>query len=81
MGTLLAFAIVCMGVLILRRMSPTLNDRSEHPACRGADRWNAYLLIPDVGTPAANLDQIVRLAGGWSDDLLHVREIPGRQHP
>ena len=47
----------------------------------GADRWNPHLPLLDVGTPAADLDQIVRLARRWADDLLHVWKISGCRGP
>ena len=54
------------------RHAPTVQDTGH---AVGAHRGNSHLSLPDVRSPAPDVDQVVRVAGRRTDDLLHVRKI------
>ena len=73
MGTLLAFAIVCTGVLILRQIEPDTPRPFKTPGdAVGAGCRHAHLHLPDDRTSAADVDQVVRLARDRTHDLLQL---------
>ena len=73
-GTLLAFVIVCAGVLVLRYTDP--NERAAVPhAARAlrADRGDSGLRLPDAGPPGGHLGATDRLDGDRPGHLFPVR--------
>ncbi len=68
-GTLFAFIIVSVGVVILRRKQP---ERPRRSGCRfpvDAGDFDCLLSRPDAGVAARNLDSLCGLAGDWAVDL------------
>ncbi len=74
MGTLLAFAIVCAGVWILRRRNPDLHRPFKTPyGSPGSDPWYLERFVPDLDAAGDNEDCGGWLAGVWVADLLHLQ--------
>ena len=78
MGTLLAFAIVCAGVLILRRIEPDTPRPFRTPGMPWVPVFGTLICLYLMsGLAPSDVDQVVRLARDWAHDLLHLRTISG----
>ena len=66
MGTLLAFAIVCAGVWILRRRNPEPASAVQDAAgSAGADPRDPERAVSDLDAAVADEDRGHRMAGWW----------------
>ncbi len=74
-GTLFAFVIVSIGVIVLRRTRPDL-ERPFRVAVRAglADRVSGGVVSVDARAPVVHLGAIDRVDGARPGDLLRVRE-------
>ncbi len=77
MGTLLAFGIVCGGVLVLRRTRPDLRPTLQGPrGYLGAAGRSTVLRGPDGHPAQAGLERVSGVAGDWPDGLRPVWRDP-----
>ena len=73
-GTLLAFVIVCIGIMVMRQDESRSAAALSHAAgAAGADTGHAGLLRDDGVARCRDVDPAGGLAGDRADDLLHVR--------
>jgi hypothetical protein len=73
-GTLFAFIIVSVGVVVLRRTQPERVRACRVPLFTGdAGDFGSELSGVDVGIASRDMDSVFCVAGDWAGDLLVLR--------
>ena len=74
-GTLFAFVIVSIGVIVLRRTRPDLDAAVQGPVRAGrADRVGAGVVSLDARAPVVHVGTVDRVDGPRPGDLFRVRQ-------